>query len=95
MTTFSTRSMTARKKRSGLPPRCRRMYRCLMDDRAGVRAARRKGLAVTGTIGIPEEAARQGQLDFLDAFARLRQTNFYCLQMIVDRLLAKYAKEKS
>lgn len=55
----------------------------LMDDRAGVRTARRKGLTVTGTIGILEEGARQGLLDFTEAFARLRETNFYCSQTIV------------
>ncbi len=36
----------------------------LMDDRKGVKAARAKGLRVTGTLGILELAARDGLLDF-------------------------------
>lgn len=61
----------------------------LMDERRGVRAARRKGLAVTGTIGILEEAAREGVLDLEDAFARLRRTTFHFPESLAQRLLDK------
>ena len=48
----------------------------LMDERAGVRAAREQGLTVTGTLGVMVEAARAGLLSIDDALARLSQTNF-------------------
>ena len=50
----------------------------LIDDRSAVKAARCKGLAVTGTIGVLEEAAQHGLLDLADAFDRLRRSSFYC-----------------
>jgi hypothetical protein len=39
-------------------------------------AARDKGLEVTGTLGILDLAARRGMIDFANALARLRTTNF-------------------
>lgn len=47
----------------------------LIDDRAGRRAATRYGLAVIGTIGLLEQAARRGILDLPQVIDRLRQTN--------------------
>jgi predicted nucleic acid-binding protein len=61
----------------------------LMDDRTGVRAARRKGLAVTGTIGILEEAALEGLLNLADAFARLQRTTFRFPEDLAKQLLDK------
>lgn len=54
----------------------------LMDDRGGVAVARRKGLAVTGTLGILDLAARLGLLDLGEAFARLQATNFRYRQIL-------------
>jgi predicted nucleic acid-binding protein len=59
----------------------------LMDDRDGVRVARRIGLAVTGTIGILDMAAHRGLLDLADGFARLRRTSFRCPDEIMANLL--------
>ena len=47
----------------------------LIDDRAGRTAAIRVGLAVIGTIGILEQAAKQGLNDLPQTMERLRQTN--------------------
>ncbi len=47
----------------------------LMDDRAGRSAARRLGIAVTGTIGVLEEAAARGLIKLSVAIARLKETN--------------------
>lgn len=47
----------------------------LMDDRAGRAAAQHCGLAVVGTIGLLEQAARRGLLDLPDVMTRLQQTN--------------------
>lgn len=48
----------------------------LMDDRSGVREARRMGLTVTGTLGILVRAAEAGLVDLKSALARLEKTNF-------------------
>jgi len=42
----------------------------LMDDRDGVVAARNKGFAVTGTIGILDLAACRGLIQFFDALLK-------------------------
>jgi predicted nucleic acid-binding protein len=48
----------------------------LMDDRAGVAAAKAKGFGVVGTLGILDAAAHQGTIDLVQALDRLRKTNF-------------------
>ena len=61
----------------------------LMDDRAGVTAAYRQGLTVTGTLGVLDLAARRGLIDLTAAFARLKATNFRYRPEIMDALLAQ------
>ncbi len=60
----------------------------LIDDRAGVTAARRQGFRVTGTLGVLADAAREGLLDLAAAFTRLRATNFHYAPTLLDALLA-------
>jgi len=48
----------------------------LIDDRAGRREAARRHLRVTGTLGVLDEAAERGLIDFQLAAERLRQTSF-------------------
>jgi predicted nucleic acid-binding protein len=62
----------------------------LMDERIGVTVARRKGFAVTGTLGVLDLAARRGLLDLAEALARLKTTNFRYRQKILDDLLAQH-----
>ena|SRR5690242_16678197 len=62
----------------------------LMDDRAGVAVAYRKGLAVTGTLGVLDLAARRGLLDLAAAFTKLRGTNFRYRSEIIEALLAQH-----
>jgi predicted nucleic acid-binding protein len=66
----------------------------LMDDREGVMAARRKGLRVTGTLGILDLAAERGLADFAKAVERLRRTNFRRPEALLDALLKKHQEEK-
>jgi predicted nucleic acid-binding protein len=66
----------------------------LMDDRKGVIAAQRKGLRVTGTLGILDLAAERGLSDFARAVERLRQTNFRVPQALLDSLLKKRKEEE-
>jgi predicted nucleic acid-binding protein len=61
----------------------------LMDDRAGVAAARARGFAVTGTLGLLDRAARRGLIDLAAAFAALRATSFHCKAELLEALLAE------
>jgi predicted nucleic acid-binding protein len=64
----------------------------LMDDQEGVSVARRQGLAVTGTLGVLDLAARRGLIDLAEAFERLTATSFYYRQGLLDALLAQHKK---
>jgi predicted nucleic acid-binding protein len=59
--------------------------RLLIDEQAGRAEAERRHLLVTGTLGVLAEAHRAGMLDFETALSRLRQTNFYISDKVVDR----------
>ena len=65
----------------------------LMDDREGVIAARRKGFAVTGTLGVLDLAAERGLLNLGEAFDQLKRTNFRCPQGIMDHLLNRASRK--
>jgi len=58
----------------------------LIDERRGAEAARIKGLEFTGTLGILVRAAQRQWIDLAEAFAQLRQTNFYCSEDLMRRL---------
>jgi predicted nucleic acid-binding protein len=66
----------------------------LMDDREGVGVARGRGLAVTGTLGVLDLAARCGLIDLAAAFERLKATTFYYRQGLLDALLARQATSR-
>jgi predicted nucleic acid-binding protein len=66
----------------------------LMDDRDGVAAARRRGFAVTGTLGLLDFAARKGLVDLAAAFERLKGTSFYYRQGFLDALLVQHEGRK-
>ena len=59
----------------------------LIDERAGAILAQRRGLAVTGTLGILDLASRAGLLRLRDVFERLRGTNFRYPPPLVEKLL--------
>ena len=61
----------------------------LMDDRAGVAAARARGLRAVGTLGLLQRGARRGLLDLSAAFERLVATNFHVRRDLLDMLLAE------
>jgi predicted nucleic acid-binding protein len=62
----------------------------LMDDRKGVNAAVRRGLRVTGTLGVLDLAAQRGLADFAQAVERLQHTNFRVPQALLAELLEKH-----
>lgn len=66
----------------------------LMDDREGVIFARSKGIEVTGTLGVLSMAAKQGLINLLEAFDRLKRTNFRYRQSIMDQLLSEASSQQ-
>ncbi len=64
----------------------------LMDDRKGVIAAERKGLRVTGTLGVLDLAAERGLVDFRQAITELERTNFRRPEAVLNSLLKKHAR---
>src|SRR5262249_171876 len=66
----------------------------LMDERDGVRFARAHGLAVTGTLGVLDLAAKRGLTDLVEAFTRLKTTTFHYRQGLLDALLARHERER-
>jgi predicted nucleic acid-binding protein len=62
----------------------------LIDDRSGVAAALAQGLAVVGTLGLLDRAARRGRVDLAAALMRLKATNFHYRQEMLDALLARH-----
>jgi predicted nucleic acid-binding protein len=64
----------------------------LIDEKAGRRAAVERRLAIIGTIGILERAADQGLLNLKDAFARVRQTEFFVSDDLIAAALARQRK---
>ncbi len=64
----------------------------LIDERDGFRAARRRGLRVTGTLGLLDLAAERGLVDFGQAIERLGRTSFRRPEAIICDLLRKHAR---
>jgi predicted nucleic acid-binding protein len=64
----------------------------LMDDREGVAAARRKGLRVTGTLGVLDVAAAMGLVDFAQAVKKLELTSFRRPRAVLLALLKRHDK---
>ena len=60
--------------------------RVLMDDWDGRAEAERRDLRVTGTLGVLAEAHQRNLHDFEAALTRLRQTNFYLSDSLVERV---------
>jgi predicted nucleic acid-binding protein len=58
-----------------------------MDDRQGVKAARRKGIEVTGTLGVLSRAGQRGLVNLAEAFDRLKRTSFRYPQELMDLYL--------
>ena len=59
----------------------------IIDERLGRRIASDRGISIIGTLGILDDAASQGLIEFADAIARLQQTNFRISRRIIQALL--------
>jgi predicted nucleic acid-binding protein len=58
----------------------------IIDEWRGRREASKRRLHVIGTLGVLRTAGDQGLLDFRQAIAQLRNTNFRFTQELLDRL---------
>ena len=67
----------------------------LMDERDGVRVARKRGLTVVGTLGILERAAEQRHIELPVAIERLQQTTFRAAPPLMAALLERDAKRRA
>lgn len=56
----------------------------LLDERDARRAAEALGLRVMGLLGVFDEAAHRGQLDFSTALDRLVETDFYLSAKLIE-----------
>lgn len=65
----------------------------LIDERAGVRVARQKGLRVTGTLGVLDLAAERGLVDYAEAMQRLQRTTFHRPEALLKALLKKHSRD--
>ena len=61
----------------------------LIDDHKGRLEAARRGVRVIGTLGILAECHRQDLLDFDGAIDRLRRTNFYASEDLIESIRRK------
>lgn len=59
----------------------------IIDEIRGRREAKRRQLSYTGTLGVLAAGAGRGLLDLRSAVDRLRQTNFYITQDLLDRII--------
>lgn len=66
----------------------------LIDDRAGAILAQRRGLAVTGTLGVLYLASQAGLLRLQDAFVLLQKTNFPYPPSLMEILLEEERSRK-
>ena len=59
----------------------------LMDEAAGRSEAARRGIPVTGTLGILRDAASAGLVDLPSALAKLKATSFQAPAGLIDAIL--------
>jgi predicted nucleic acid-binding protein len=67
---------------------------CLMDDLEGRSEAIRRGIAVTGILGVLERAALRALIDLPTALTRLQGTTFQASSEIIVAMLARDAARK-
>lgn len=65
----------------------------LIDETAGRTEARRRSLRVTGTLGVLRTAAEAGLIDVRDVLDRLKATNFYVEDSLLDQVFSKWLEK--
>lgn len=66
----------------------------LIDERAGFRVAKDRGLRVTGTLGLLDLAAERGLIDFTAAMRQLEGTSFRRPEQVMQALMAKHSSPR-
>ena len=62
----------------------------LIDDAAGREEARRRGIRVTGTLGVLRAAAERGLIDVSAVVTRLKATNFYVDDALIEAIFQRW-----
>ena len=65
-----------------------------MDEILGRKFAVQQGVAVKGTLGVLEEAATKHLIDLPEAIHRLRQTNIYLADAVVQGVLDRHQQRQ-
>jgi uncharacterized protein len=66
----------------------------LIDETAGRKAASQRGFHVTGALGVLIQAADANLLDLAQAFAQVKQTDFWISHAFLDETLRSYRQRK-
>lgn len=66
----------------------------LLDEAEGREEAIRRGLPVSGTIGVLEKAAERDLINLSEAFQRLARTNFYISPELLQQALQRDAARR-
>jgi predicted nucleic acid-binding protein len=66
----------------------------LIDDRAARRTAVARGLSITGTVGVMEQAAASGYLNLSEALKKLSNTNFRISADVVREMMGRDAARR-
>jgi predicted nucleic acid-binding protein len=61
----------------------------LVDDKQARRAARQSGLRITGTVGVLELAGSSGVVNLADALHRIRSTDFFISDDLIQEALGR------
>ena len=64
----------------------------VLDDLAAREAAWRRGLEVTGLLGILDQAAKRSLVDLSGAVERLRKTSFHAAPSLLNNLLDRHTR---
>jgi predicted nucleic acid-binding protein len=64
----------------------------LLDEKRARNAARARGLAVSGTLGVLDLAAARGLVTMTEALGLLEQTTFRAPRQLMRRLHEKYSR---
>lgn len=62
----------------------------LMDERAGRAEARRRGIQMTGTLGVLRAAAERDLIQVPEVVRRLRETNFYVEEGLIEAVFGQW-----
>ncbi len=67
----------------------------IIDEREGRVEARRRGIAITGLLGVIRDAATRGYIDFEDALKKLKATDFRLSNDIEAIVREQYRRSRS